>query len=112
MRIRPVSQKERDNKRAAKLMSRLERYAMAVPEDKDYELAQMTPGHVQAVQILLKKLVPDLSAVEQTLVDDRDMMTEEQIFSAMQALVDSSPDIAKQLREMLKPKEVKQEKAA
>lgn len=112
MRRRSASQKECDIRKATGLMHRLERFAMTNPDEKDYEKAQMQPGQVQAAQILLKKLVPDLTAVEQTNIDERDMMTEEQIIQQMQTLIESSPDIAKQLRDLLKPKEVKQEKAA
>lgn len=114
----PMKDKHKAALRAAGLMNRLESFATATPPDpameavdpigyaaelKKYNKTQITPGHVQAIQILLKKLVPDLTSVEQTVVDERDQLTEEQIFERMAAVVKGSPDLARRLREMLTP---------
>jgi hypothetical protein len=106
-----MHEKHKEAIRATQLMNRLDNFASAVKpgkEDPDYEVkmeayerAQMTPSQVNAVQIILKKLVPDLSSVEQKIVDDKDSMTEAQIFEQMKALVSASPELAHQLREML-----------
>ena len=111
--------KHRDSIRATALMNVLDNFATMTPPDKApgcmpgdeaydrqmrmYLKAQRTPAQITAIQIILKKLVPDLSAVEQTVVDDRDSMTEAQIFEQMKALVSASPELARQLREMLTP---------
>ena len=124
--------RERNNAKATALMKRLTEFAEAEPpllltpvEQDDPALAvrynramseyvkkQMTPAQVTAAQAVLKKLLPDLSAVEQTNVDDRDMMSEAQILAQMEQLIAASPDIACKLRALLIPAEVKPEKAA
>jgi hypothetical protein len=76
------------------------RYNRAMSE---YVQKQMTPAQVTAAQAVLKKLLPDLSAVEQTNVDDRDMMSEAQILEQMEQLIAASPDIASKLRSLLTP---------
>jgi len=101
-----MTQKQKDTIRATQLMNRLERFTSARPGDPDYEKAQLTPSHIQAIQILLKKLVPDLQAVEQTLVDERDSMSEEQILEQMKTMIAASPTLANQLRELLGPPRV------
>jgi len=108
-----MKEKHKDAIRATQLQNRLEGHINATQPRKDdpeydvklraYEKATLSPSQVNAIQILLKKLVPDLSAVEQTIVDDRDSMSEEQIFEQMKELVSSSPELARQLREMLTP---------
>jgi hypothetical protein len=102
---------EKRQARASSLMSRLDRYATTVEPDKtdpdyedrlkEYKRAQMTAGQINAANIVLKKLVPDLSAVEQTIIDERDTMTEAQIFDQMKNLVNASPELAQQLKDML-----------
>lgn len=124
--------RERNNAKATALMKRLTEFAEAEPpllltpvEQDDPALAvrynramseyvkkQMTPAQVTAAQAVLKKLLPDLSAVEQTNVDDRDMMSEAQILSQMEQLIAASPDIASKLRSLLTPTAVKDAKAA
>lgn len=107
-----LNAKHRDAIRAGMMMERLERFATTVEGDPDFEKNQMTQAQVSAAQILLKKLVPDLSAVEQTIVDEKELMSEEQLFSSMEKLIQSNPDMAHMLRGMLVPKEVKKEKTA
>ena len=58
VRGKSMTQKQKDTIRATQLMNRLERFTSARPGDPDYEKAQLTPSHIQAIQILLKKLVP------------------------------------------------------
>ena len=106
VRGKSMTQKQKDTIRATQLMNRLERFTSARPGDHDYEKAQLTPSHIQAIQILLKKLVPDLQAVEQTLVDERDSMSEEQILEQMKTMIAASPTLANQLRELLGPPRV------
>jgi hypothetical protein len=74
---------------------------------RKYHKAHLEPSQVNAIQIIMKKLIPDLSSVEQKIVDERDSMTEDQIFEQMKALVSASPDFARKLREILTPTEVK-----
>jgi len=100
---KPQSQKHKDATRAAALMHRLERFVLAEEGDKDYDSSQITPAHVQAINVMLKKLIPDLSSVEQTIVDERDSMSEEEILSQLQMVIANSPDIAAKLRAMLSP---------
>lgn len=102
----PLSDKHKDSCRAGALMTKLDRYVTLEPGDPNFERFQMSPGQIQAAQILLKKLVPDLSAVEQTVKDDRDSMTEEQILQQMKMMVESSPELGRQLLDMLTPKSV------
>ena len=96
--------KRRANK-AAGLMNKLSNFALLRPEDPGYEKAQMTPAQIQATQIVLKKLVPDLSAIEQTNKDPRDNLTEEQILANLKLMIESSPDIAHKLRQLLIPRD-------
>lgn len=103
---------ERNTARADKLMHKIERFVLAQPEDKDYDRMQMTPAQVQATQVILKKLVPDLSSVEQTIVDENEKLSEEQILASMAQMVEASPDLAAKLRSMLKPALVDEEKQA
>lgn len=108
-----LNTKHRDAVRAGMMMSRLENFANAVEGDANFKKSQMTPAQVSAAQILLKKLVPDLSSVEQTIVDEKELMSEEQLLSQMEVLVQSNPGIAHLMREMLVPKEaLKKAKAA
>jgi len=111
--------KHKEHLRAAALMNVLDNFATMTPPDEGpgcmpgddaydrqmrlYLKAQRTPAQINAIQIILKKLVPDLSAVEQTVVDDRDSLTEAQIFEQLKAMVSASPELARQLREMLTP---------
>lgn len=96
-----ANQKERDILRAAALMRRLYDFVM---DEEDNPKKRMTPGQVQAAQIALKKLVPDLASIEQMIHDERDAMTEEQIIANMKLLLEQSPDTAQVLRELLNPK--------
>lgn len=95
---RTPNQKERDAMRGAALMRRLNDFAM---DTEDTPKHRMSSKQVQAAQIALKKLIPDLSSVEQTIVDERDAMTEEQILDQLKTVIASSPDIASKLSEML-----------
>lgn len=112
MRRRSPSQKEKDIQRATGIMNKLERFAMATPESHGYDNVQMSAAQVSAAQIILKKLVPDLSSVEQTIVDEKELLTDEQLLHQMAQLVEGSPDLAAKLRDMLKPTLVKEEKQA
>ena len=58
---------------------------------------KMTPAQVQSASIVLKKLVPDLSAVEQKIVNEKDAMSEEAILEQMRMILESDPSIAKKL---------------
>ena len=100
------SDAQKDNMRAGQLMARLERFATLTPADEGYEKAQMTAAQVNATQIMLKKLIPDLQAIEQTNIDPRDEMSEEQIFAQLKQLIESSPEMAGKLRQLLIPTEV------
>ncbi len=107
-----LQKKHKDAIRAGMMMTRLENFANANEGDPDFEKTQMTQAQVTAAQIILKKLVPDLSSVEQTIVDEKELMSEEQILQQMEKLVQSNPDMAHMLRDMLVPKEVKKEEKA
>ena len=80
-----LSQRHKDGIKAAALINRL--------TDCANGKAEMSAVQVQAAQVVLKKLIPDLSAVEQTTLDDRDTMTPEQIMEQIKLLVDASPDM-------------------
>jgi hypothetical protein len=112
-----MHQKHKDAIRATQLINRLTNFANATmpvggvdgkPGDVGFDIAvaafrkaQLTSAQVSAIQIVLKKLMPDLSSVEQKIVDDRDSLTEDQIFEQMVNLVASNPDLARKLRGVL-----------
>lgn len=98
---RTPNQRERDAMRGAALMRRLNDFAM---DEEDNPAKRMTPGQVQAAQIALKKLVPDLASIEQVIHCERDSLSEEQIIENMKLLIEKSPDTAQMLRELLSPK--------
>jgi hypothetical protein len=74
-----------DRIKEAKLLNRLQRFALAKPSDEDYESAQMTVPQVNAAKILLGKKMPDQRAIEQTIKDER-IKTREEIDAGLVAL--------------------------
>ena len=79
-----LSDKWKDGIKASMLMNRLKDHV-----DGKRSLDQT---QIKAIEIILGKLVPNLSAVEQTNIDATDLATEEQIASNINALAGSNPD--------------------
>ena len=52
---------------------------------------------MRAAEILLPYCKPKLSAVEQTVIDERDKLSEEEILGSLRALVSESPQIIETL---------------
>jgi hypothetical protein len=109
--VKTIPEKQRMALKGAGLMTRLTDFALMTPPDKDdpdfetknkrYIKSQITPTHVQAINVALSKLVPSLTSVEQKIVDERDGMSREQIMGQMKAMMEADPEIKKLLKEML-----------
>ena len=60
----------------------------------DVELSQT---QLKAIEMLLARTMPTLTAVEQTTLNPDDKLTEDQIMAKFQQLIDSFPDLLTQL---------------
>jgi len=63
---------------SAKLINRLEAFALALTTDENYDKVQMNQTQVAAARIVLAKSVPDIKQVESIIKDER-KKTREQI---------------------------------
>jgi len=61
-----IKQRTIDRIKAGKILTKLQDFALADPDDPDYENKQMTQGRVTAARILLSKVVPDMKQIEHT----------------------------------------------
>jgi hypothetical protein len=54
---------------------------------------KLSATQVKAIEVILDRITPKLSAVEQTVVDDRDRMGEDQLLAQLSALFAAKPDL-------------------
>lgn len=71
----------RESISATKIMKRLEDHADGKLEK------ELSPTQIKAYEVILSRLVPSLSAVEQTNVNEGETLTEEQILLKLQSLI-------------------------
>jgi hypothetical protein len=60
-------------------------------------LIELSQTQVMAARILYDKLRPSLSAVEQTITNESDLMSEADIVQKLQALIQAYPDLVRSL---------------
>ena len=54
---------------------------------------KLEPTQIKAAEILLARVAPTLSAVEQTNIDPEQTLTEQQLMDKLVALIDAHPDL-------------------
>lgn len=89
---RNPTQSERDSK----TLVQIERLLL----DHSVGKTDMTPTQVMAARALLDKLRPSLQAVEQTVHDERDKLTDSDIITALESMLNASPGIAETLAQL------------
>ena len=75
----------RDKIKASMLLNRL--------RDHGDGKIKLTATQVKAIEVILDRITPKLSAVEQTVTDARDSMSEDQLVAQLSALFASKPDL-------------------
>ena len=65
---------------------------------------ELSPTQIKAYEVILARLVPTLTAVEQTNVNTEDSLTEEQILLKLQQVIDAHPEV---VAKMLQAKQSK-----
>ena len=58
---------------------------------------ELSQTQLKAIEMLLARTMPTLTAVEQTTINPDDKLTEEQIMSKFQQLIDAFPDLLTKL---------------
>lgn len=91
----------KDKIRAEVLAKTLFKFAKS-KGDKADKLA-MSPAQVQAARVLIERGKPALQAVEQTVTNHFDRMTEEELLGHIQALINSNPALIEKLGIGLRP---------
>lgn len=84
-----LSESWKDSMRVAMLMNQLRNHA-----DGKIELSVT---QLKAIDMILMRTVPSLSAVEQTTINPDDALTEGQIILKFQALISAFPDLREKL---------------
>lgn len=79
----------KDKIRAELLSKRLEKYAKA--RGKQIAKHHMEPAQVAAAKVLIERGKPALQAVEQTILNPMDALSEEQVQEQAKALITSQP---------------------
>ncbi len=69
------------------LILRLQKHALAKRRDK------LLPTQIKAIEILISRTLPVLSAIDATIHTDGDELTEAQIMSRISSLLDAHPDL-------------------
>ena len=77
--------------RASQLVEMLNKHAVDGADSK------IDPTRIKAAEILLARVLPVLSAVEQTTINPDDALTEGQIILKFQSLISAFPDLREKL---------------
>lgn len=85
----------KDKIRAEMLSQRLEKYAKA--RGKQIAKHHMEPAQVQAAKVLIERGKPALQAIEQTIHNPIDQMSDEETLALIQALIAANPALASRL---------------
>jgi hypothetical protein len=81
--------------RAGNILARLEKH---LGEGKvDEELVPLLPTQIKAAEIILDRILPRLSAVEQTQVNELDTMSREDLLTRIKSLLDTDPTLLPEL---------------
>lgn len=91
----------KDKIRAEVLSKRLEKYAKA--RGKQIAKHHMEPAQVQAAKVLIERGKPALQAIEQTIHNPLDQMSEDETLTLIQALITSNPGLIQKLGIGLRP---------
>ncbi len=78
----------KDKIRAEQLSKRLEKYAKA--RGKGIDKHRMEPAQVAAAKVLIERGKPALQAIEQTVINPLDQMSDEEVYEQAKALITSS----------------------
>lgn len=81
----------KDKIRAEQLSKRLEKYAKA--KGKSIEKYRMEPAQVAAAKVLIERGKPALQAIEQTVINPLEQMSEEEVMEMAKALITSRVSI-------------------
>jgi hypothetical protein len=81
----------KDKIRAEQLSKRLEKYAKA--KGKGIDKYRMEPAQVAAAKVLIERGKPALQAVEQTIINPMDQMSEEEVREMAKALITSQTSV-------------------
>lgn len=110
------TQAERDAKSLGMIESfldkALEGKCVCVSCKKEFDIKDLHPNVLKAIQLRYDKLRPALSAVEQTTLNPEDKKTEEQIINDLRALIKGNADLVRLLLEEGKSCGVNPENAA
>lgn len=69
----------------------------ADPEQQDGRKVDLTPAQLKAYELVLDRVVPRLSAVEQTQVNELDTLSREDILARIQTLLAADPSLLAEL---------------
>ena len=78
-----------------KVVNRLAKQALGQLKDKNGERIDMSMAEIRAAEIMLKKTLPDLSAIQIVENDSVESMSRHEIESMLSALLKSNPLLAK-----------------
>lgn len=63
---------------------------------------ELTPTQIKAYEVLLSRTVPTLASVEQTVVNENDRLSEQDLTSKMLALVTAKPELLELIGRLMK----------
>ncbi len=86
----------KDKIQASQLVNLLQDYALANKRRRQ----RFDTGRIKAAEILLARSIPTLSTVEQTLVDQRDKLSEAEVLAELQGLFTAKPELLDKLIEL------------
>lgn len=90
------TEKTREKIQVAYYINRLDQFISGKP-DSQGKTVDLSPGQVKAIQILLDKSLPSLSAVDQT-VEQVETRTEAEMMDELKEMIARNPEISSLLR--------------
>lgn len=90
----------KDKIQASQLVNLLQDHALGKKKSK------VSPDRIKAAEILLARTIPVLSSVEQTINDDRDKLSEDQVLAELQGLFAAKPHLLDKLLSLRQALEV------
>ena len=93
--------RQRDSEQAAESWNKNPRYQakalMAILEAHWDGRKELSASQIKAVEIALDRVLPRLSAIEQTNLNEQDMVSEDQIIGAIESIVAQRPELVDHL---------------
>jgi len=89
-----ISEDWKEKIQAGNIMQRLKKNAdgLLIPP--------LEPAQIKCYEILLARLVPTLSSIEQTVINQDDLQSEEQIVSKLSSIIAAKPELLDTLIEL------------